>query len=139
MPENNPILINPVDLQPDVAIGVNLPMDNSNGSALQSTYFTKDQIKANMRSLFSTMIGERVMQPTFGTYLYNLLFEQVNVDLKEKHIRDEVDRAVALWVPEVSINDVSFPEMKDDKKIKIRVEYHIPGYNIEDELTLEVQ
>ena len=113
-------------------------MDASNGAALQSTYFTKDQIKANMRSLFSTMIGERVMQPTFGTYLYNLLFEQVNVDLKEKQIRDEVDRAVQLWVPEVNVTDVSFPEMTDEKKIKIRVEYNIPGYNIEDELTLEV-
>jgi len=139
MPENNPILINPIDLEPDVAIGINLPMDASNGAALQSTFYTKDQIKANIRSLFSTMIGERVMQPTFGTYLFNLLFEQVNTDLKEKQIRNEVDRAIQQWIPEVIVNEVSFPEVIDERKILIKLKYSIPQYNLEDELTLEAQ
>ena len=114
---NTPININPIDLQPDVAIGVALPMDSANGSGLQSTYFTKDQVKSNMRNLFSTMIGERVMQPTFGTFLYNLLFEQSTTGLKEKQIRQEVD----------------------NKYIKVMVKYTIPNFNLEDEITLEIQ
>tara|TARA_R110000851_G_scaffold37986_4_gene97767 strand:+ start:18486 stop:18902 length:417 start_codon:yes stop_codon:yes gene_type:complete len=136
---NTPININPIDLQPDVAIGVALPMDSANGSGLQSTYFTKDQVKSNMRNLFSTMIGERVMQPTFGTFLYNLLFEQSTTGLKEKQIRQEVDRAVKTWIPQVEVTRVTFPEVIDNKYITISVEYIIPNYNLEDELTLEIQ
>ncbi len=138
MPENNPILINPIDLQPDVALGVSLPMDNSNGAGLSSTYYTKDQIRSNILSLFSTMIGERVMQPTFGTYLYNLLFEQNNRELKDKRIKDEVDRALAIWIPQVQVMEVSFPQVTDEKTVRVKVSYRIPNYDIEDEVTLEV-
>ena len=138
MPENLPIQINPIDLEPDVALGVNLPMNADNGAGLSSTFYTKDQVKANMRSVLSTMIGERVMQPTFGTYLYNMLFEQVNADLKEKQIRNEIDRAIGLWVPRVSVEDVSFPQVVDDKFVRVTISYTIPNQNVQDELTLEV-
>ncbi len=136
---NTPININPLDLEPDIAIGINLPMDNFNGPGLQSTYFTKDQVKANILNLFSTMIGERVMQPAFGTYLYHLLFEQDTAHLKEKRIRDEVDRALGIWIPQVKVTSVSFPKITDENSISITVSYKIPNFNIEDELTLEVQ
>mgnify|MGYP003680040670 CR=1 FL=1 len=139
MPLNTPININPIDLQPDIAIGVALPMDAANGSGLQSTYYTKDQVRSNMLNLFSTMIGERVMQPAFGTYLYNLLFEQNTTELKEKQIRQEVDRAVKAWIPQVKISMVSFPQVVDNKYIKVMVKYTIPNFNLEDEITLEIQ
>ena len=136
---NDPIQINPVDLEPDVALGVNLPMDAANGAGLNPTYYTKDQIKANITSLFTTMIGERVMQPLFGTYLFNLLFEQSNSQLKEKQLTSECKRALKVWIPQVSLTNISFPEVVDNKKVIIRLEYIIPNYNIQDEVTLEVQ
>ena len=140
MPQySDPIQINPLDLEPDVALGVNLPMDASNGSGLSSTYYTKDQIKANIRSVLTTMIGERVMQPTFGTRLYNFIFEPVTDDLKKKQIFNEVKRCIDLWVPGISLLTVDCPINTDEKRINVIVKYTIPYYNIEDEINLEVQ
>ena len=134
----DPIQINPIDLDPDIALGINLPIDASNGSSMSSTYFTKDQVKANFRNVLSTMIGERVMQPEFGTYLYNFLFEQSTEDLKSKQITAEVERCARVWVPQILEKDVSYPKNIDEKKITVKVKYTIPNYNLEDELEIEV-
>ena len=134
----DPININPIDLQPDVALGVDLPMDNAQGSALASTYYTRDQVKANFRSVLSTMIGERVMQPTFGTYLYNFLFEPITEELKHKQIYDEIKRCATLWVPQISVEAIEFPINVKEQTITVKVKYTIPQQNVEDDLTLEV-
>ena len=138
MPDYNPIQINPIDLETDVALGLNLPMDASNGAGLSSTYYTKDQTKANLRSVLTTMIGERVMQPTFGTRLYNFIFEPVSEDLKQKQIFQEVKRCIDAWIPGVSLVAVEVPVDVNEKRIDVKVKYTIPYYNVEDELTLEV-
>ncbi len=134
----DPININPIDLQPDVALGVDLPMDNAQGSTLASTYYTRDQVKANFRSVLSTMIGERIMQPTFGTYLYNFLFEPITEDLKHKQILEEIKRCASLWVPQISIESIEFPINVKEQTITVKVKYTIPQQNVEDDLTLEV-
>ena len=134
----DPIQINPIDLQPDVALGINLPIDAPNGPGMSSTYFTKDQVKANFRNVLSTMIGERVMQPEFGTYLYNYLFQPSNEALKDKQITAEVERCASVWVPQILVQDVSYPMNFDEKKITVKVKYTIPNYNVEDELEIEV-
>ena len=134
----DPININHIDLQPDVALGVDLPMDNAQGSALASTYYTRDQVKANFRSVLSTMIGERVMQPTFGTYLYNFLFEPITEELKHKQIYDEIKRCATLWVPQISVEAIEFPINVKEQTITVKVKYTIPQQNVEDDLTLEV-
>jgi hypothetical protein len=139
MPEYQPIQINPIDLETDVALGVNLPMDAANGAGLSSTYFTKDQVKANMRTVLSTMIGERVMQPEFGTRLYNFIFEPVSEDLKQKQIYEEVKRCIDIWVPGANLLGVEVPIDTKEKRINVKVKYTIPYYNVVDELNLEVQ
>ena len=136
---NDPIHINPVDLEPDVGLGINLPIDSSNGPGMQSTYFTKDQIKANMRSVFTTMIGERVMQPEFGTRLYEFLFRPIDEELKTQMITTEVERCINTWVPGVVVTDIEFPIDPNENLIRVKINYQIPNYNIEDELSLEVQ
>ncbi len=136
---NDPIHINPIDLEPDVSLGINLPIDNSNGPGMDPTYYTKDQIKANMRSVFTTMIGERVMQPEFGTRLYEFLFRPIDEELKAEMITTEVERCIKDWVPGVIVTNVEFPLDPNENLIRVKISYVIPNYNIEDELALEVQ
>ena len=57
----------------------------------------------------------------------------------EKQLTSEVKRALKVWIPQVSLTNISFPEVIDNKKVVIRLEYVIPGYDIQDEVTLEVQ
>ena len=136
---DDPININPIDLEPDVALGVNLPFNTQVGGGFSSTYYTKDQIKANLMNLFLTIIGERVMQPDFGTRLWEYLFEPMNDDLKKVKIKNELKRATNLWMPMVQITEVQFPNDPNQHKVYVKVFYTIPHYNLRDELELEVK
>ena len=68
--------INPLDRQPRKAIGVSLPFTGL--GVFNSTFATKDAIKNNLINFFLTGKGERFLNPTFGTGLRNLLFENIN-------------------------------------------------------------
>ena len=59
----------PIDLKPSKAIGFGFPL---NGDAVfVPTFFTRDQIKANMVNYLLTNKGERVFRPNFGADLRN--------------------------------------------------------------------
>ena len=136
---DDPININPIAREPDVSLGENLPMNAQVGGGFSSTYFTKDQIKANLLNLFLTMLGERVMQPEFGTRLWEYIFEPVNDELKKVKIKNELKRAVNLWMPMVKIDEITFPTDANEHKVYVKVFYRVPNYNLLDELKLEVQ
>lgn len=58
-------------------------------------------------TILSTMPGERVMRPNFGSYLRLILFENIN-RVAGLRARYEVQRALSLWEPRVSVQDVLF-------------------------------
>ncbi|MGD9726402.1 MAG: GPW/gp25 family protein [Nitrospiraceae bacterium] len=58
-------------------------------------------------TILSTMPGERVMRPNFGSYLRLILFENIN-RVAGLRARYEVQRALALWEPRISVQDVLF-------------------------------
>ena len=64
------------DLDPDVKIGISLPMDHTDGSGFfTGTSTTLTQTSSNIRNLLLTNKGERVGQPEFGCGLLNVLFD----------------------------------------------------------------
>ena len=66
----------PIDLLPDVAVGIKLPIVGKNGNLFDLSYSTEDQAISNFKNLILTRQGERIMQPLFGTKLQDSLFEQ---------------------------------------------------------------
>ena len=73
--------INPIDLLPDVAVGIMLPMTGDDGSLFKLSYTTQDQAISNLKNLLLTIRGERPMQPLFGTNIQKSLFEQITPSL----------------------------------------------------------
>jgi len=69
------VIINPLDIDKDKGIGIDLPIFGSYGSGMKINYSTLDQAAANAKNLLLTNHGERVMLPTFGCNLYKLLFD----------------------------------------------------------------
>ena len=65
----------------DYAIGISLPIQITN-TAFQQTFTTIEQVKSNIKNLLLTKRGERIMQPTFGSGLQEVLFEPNVNDLK---------------------------------------------------------
>lgn len=65
-----------------------------------------NQIKANLLQLLLTNPGERVMLPTFGTPLRDLLFEPNDVIL-EARAKQMITDAILAWEPRVVITNIS--------------------------------
>ena len=71
------IQVNPVDLEKNVALGLDLPLTGERGATFKQNYFTIDQAVANAKNLLLTEPGERVMLPEFGCGLKRTIFENL--------------------------------------------------------------
>ena len=88
------------DLNPDVFIGLKLPLGYSDTGYFKQTKTTMEQAKWNIINLLQTIPGERLGQPTFGSKIHELLFEPM------------VRESITTWLPYINIKDINvgFPE-----------------------------
>ena len=121
-----------------------LQKDDSDGFyALTKTI--AQNTKQNIRNLFLTNPGERVMIPDFGVGLTRHLFEPHSFELQDQiteNIEDQIDK----FMPFVEINKIHFDTHGDtlgDATIKekgnilaIKVFYSIPSKRISDIITV---
>lgn len=92
---------------PKIGIGISLPLQKGETGYFAQTFNTRDSIKSNLKNLLSTRQGERLMQPTFGTNLYNLLFENDTDDTPiSQRIESSIESAVSYWLPFISIEEI---------------------------------
>ena len=89
-----------------VPIGVTLPIQNGNSGYFAQSFDTLTQVKTNILNLLNTRQGERRMQPTFGSRLWSLIFEQ-NVDTLKDQAVNIVTEDIFSWIPNVTVLDVT--------------------------------
>jgi len=123
--------IDPLDLQPRKAVGVALPF--SGEAVFNSTYETKEAIKTNLINFFLTGIGERYMNPLFGTRLNRMLFEQLTPS-KKVEIEKQVIYALEVYFPRVVVSEFRLQENLNDNLINFYLKYSIRDTGIEDDL-----
>lgn len=86
-------------------IGLQYPLRKTpRGILAQRT--SVDQIKADLLQLLLTNPGERVMLPTFGTPLRELIFEPNDTNL-ERRAREMIANAILTWEPRIVISDIT--------------------------------
>ena len=102
------------DLNPDIFIGLKLPLGYSDTGYFKQTKTTLQQAKYNIINLLKTIPGERLGQPTFGSQLHTILFEPMNEDFGDI-LEDSIRTSLETWLPYINI-----------KNIKITM----PDYNI---------
>ena len=100
---------NPIDLEPDIAVGIALPFSSKFGGLFHLNYTTEEQNISNLKNLLLTKKGERIMLPTFGSLLYSTLFEQITEDLPIR-LKDGIRSDIAYWCPQISIQDIIVQE-----------------------------
>ena len=111
------------DLNPNVYIGLALPIKPDDNNIFSLTKNSFAQVRHNLRNLLLTNVGERVYQPEFGSRLRELCFEQLDESLPQR-VEDEVRRAVNFWLPYVNIVEVETLTQEDNKsKIFVRVKF----------------
>ena len=131
----NPQQINPVDLNPNIAVGVNLPF---NGSAVfTSNYQTKDSIKNNLINFFLTNTGERPLNPTFGGGLRAFIFEQIEED-NLNGLKENINFQLENVFPNIIVSSLNILKNNDNNSITVQLKYSVANSNINDNLTLQL-
>jgi len=87
-------------------IGLTLPIQDGNSGYFAQTFDTLTQTKTNIENLLNTRQGERRFQPTFGTRLWNLVFEQ-NTDTIRDQAINIVTEDISSWIPNVTVTNVT--------------------------------
>jgi phage baseplate assembly protein W len=82
-------------------IGLSFPFRKGN-SGIPAINRDNDVIKGSVKQILETRIGERIMEPEFGSILHRLVFENNN-ELMIVKIKEEVYRALNAWEPRISI------------------------------------
>ena len=131
----DPININPDDLNPNIAIGVNLPL--SGPAVFSSTFTTKESIKNNLINFFLTNPGERPLNPSFGAGLRSFLFEQANKPTFE-NLNAFITSKLETFFPEVKVLnlDILSPDNLPNSMV-VTLNYSIINTNINDNLNIQ--
>ena len=126
----------PLDLQPSRAVGFGFPL---NGDAVfVPTFFTRDQIKANMINYLLTNKGERVFRPNFGADLRNLLFEQI-LDITSDELKSNIQSDISQFFPNVEVVEIEFNNQPDENTVNFTLKYRIVNFGIEDSVNILLQ
>ena len=117
--------IDVLELKPSTGIGISVPFDGPTG--INTTFTTKDFILTGKR--------ERVMNPSFGSGVRELLFQPLTDD-----IIDQVDNlirgGVESYFPTVDIQDLEVTLQPSSHSFNIYLSYTIINTNIEDEVQI---
>jgi len=128
--------INPLDLQPRKAVGVNLPF--SSNSVFNSTYTTQDALKAKVVNHFLTEKGERYLNPDLGAGLRRLIFDQITED-KKGEIDAVIRTEISTYFPSLQINNVKIASSPDTNTVTVFIKYSVMQTNIQDELLINFE
>ena len=124
-----------LDLKPSTGIGIDLPFNGPTG--INTTYTTKDAIKSNLLNFILTGRRERIMNPTFGSGIRDLIFEQQTEDLTSQ-IEDLIINGVNIYFSQVRINTLNISQSPDTYTITIYLDYSVINTNIQDELQINI-
>jgi phage baseplate assembly protein W len=131
----NPQQINPLDLNPNIAVGVNLPFNGP--SVFTPNYLTSQAIKNNLINFFLTNPGEIPLNPLFGGGLRAFIFEQISegtLNGLEKNISFSLEQ----FFPNVIVNNIEILRNDDTNTITIKLKYSVSNSNINDNLTIQL-
>lgn len=114
---------NPIDFNPDVAVGIKLPFGKPHGLFTQS-YTTEDQAVSNLKNLLLTKKGERPFQPQFGSDVYMLLFENIDVNINNR-LSDTIREDIAFWLPYIVIDNIDIQSNIDRNSVRIELSFRV--------------
>lgn len=114
--------------------GLAMPIVKKPGGYFDVSY-TRDIIRSALTMLLTTRPGERVMEPEYGSRLYDLVFEQ-NDAILEGFARTEVVEAIQRW--EQTRVQVTGVDIRIEEHVfSINVHYRIIELDSEDLLAIQ--
>jgi len=130
----NPQQINTLDLNPNVAVGVNLPF--SGPGVFTSNYLTAQAIKNNLINYFLTNPGERPLNPTFGGGLRSFIFEQISEGTLDG-LKENISLKLENVFPTVIVNSLDVLRNDEESSVIVQLKYSVANSNINDNVTFQ--
>jgi phage baseplate assembly protein W len=127
--------ISPIDFDSSIAVGVNLPF--SGPAVFLSNYTTAAATKNNLINFFLTNQGERYMNSSFGGGIKRFVFEQITTDNLD-FLREDINDKIAIYFPNIIINDLLVSGNPDTNQIKVTLKYSISNTITTDTITIEL-
>ena len=121
-------------------IGLVFPLrDGAKSGYFDQSYDSFTAYRMNIINLLRTVPGERRMNPTFGSRLWNVVFEP-NDSLVSDKINQIIKEDIAEWIPGVSVTSVrvkyddnqTVSQQTDTYKLYIAVAYVVDSIKQED-------
>ncbi len=85
-------------------------------------------INGSLAILLTTSLGERIMQPTYGCNLRDLLFEPLDTAL-QAYIKDLVETAILYHEPRIRLENIILRPLQEEGRLEITVDYRIKNTN----------
>ena|SRR5579859_2355539 len=113
------------------SINIKFPLvdDPEKNGLFKLNYVTKDALVSDLYLLFLTKKGQRYYMPDYGTNLEKFIFDPED-SVTEKDIVDDLKTAVGKYMPNITINNVSFFQKTDvgyedlqDNEIRILIAF----------------
>jgi len=110
-----------IDRNEDKYVGIRFPLDHSPEGFFYKTKTVLEQSKANLRNLLLTTPGERIFQPSFGSRLKNIVFEQ-GQDIPNR-VEESIRTATDTFLPYINIINVF--TIQEQNQVNIQVEFSV--------------
>ena len=127
--------IDVLDLKPSTGIGISIPYDGATG--LNTTFTSQAAVKSNLINFLLTGKKERVMNPSFGSGLRELMFNPLTDDLVDD-IEELVINGINTYFQQIVINDLQVNLLQESSTVNIILNYSILNTNIGDQLEINI-
>ena len=130
----------PFNQNPDKALGILLPLNkpgnsraydanyasgsSDGGGVFVSSYSTLEQSVSNLKMLLLTRLGERIMQPGFGTTIQSTLFENLGSGTRQA-LDDSITGALERWLPYMILEELDIFENRVQGNLLIRMSINV--------------
>lgn len=113
---------------PFLGRGWGFPPEFNKNKATVEMLSDEEDINSSLEILFSTTIGERIMQPKYGTNLKNLLFAPIDTSLRA-YIKDLIETAILYFEARIKLDDIILEAKQEEGILLITLEYTIQSTN----------
>jgi Bacteriophage baseplate protein W len=97
-----------------------------------------DNIREAIQVVLLTEPGERIQLPEFGGQLRALLFEP-NTVATRRIVQEQIDRALQLWEPRITLRSVTVEEDSEDPRAALAtISYQLVASQAAEQVTVKV-
>jgi phage baseplate assembly protein W len=124
-------------------IGMTFPLRQGTSGYFEQSFDELQQYKTNLTNLMKTKKGERVMQPLFGSSLYDVLFSQNSLieSGDSDFLRRIIINDINTWIPQIKVDSINFNQTNlnvDIYTIEIVISFSLKRTGESDTLTITI-